>query len=71
MDDHQPVSDASTRDRRLGALGKSGWADLVLTGTSTLNGGGAQRKPLRVREPYDGRTCRLDAFNIACERRSK
>lgn len=55
----------------LGAPGKNGWADLVLTVTSTLDGGRADRKPLRVRVPYDGRTYRLDVFNIAYERWSK
>ncbi len=47
----------------LGAPGKNGWRDLMLTATSTRSDHKAGRKPLHVRVPYDGTAYDLKAFN--------
>ena len=49
----------------LGAPGKGGWRDLVLTVTARRSDHKPSRKPLHVRVPYDGSTYDLTAFNKA------
>ena len=47
----------------LGAPGRNGWRDLVLTAASTRSDHKPGRKPLHVRVPYDGTAYDLKAFN--------
>ena len=47
----------------LGAPGRSGWRDLVLTATSKRSDHKPGRKPLHVRVPYDGRVYDLKSFD--------
>ena len=49
----------------LGAAGKGGWRDLVLTVTARRSDRKPARKPLRVTVPYDGRSYGLKAFEKA------
>ena len=49
----------------LGAPGKNGWRDLVLTATSKRSDHKPARKPLHVRVPYDGHVYDLKAFTKA------
>ena len=49
----------------LGAPGKNGWRDLVLTATSKRSDHRPARKPLHVRVPYDGHAYDLKAFTSA------
>ena len=46
----------------LGAAGKGGWRDLVMTATSSRSDHGPVRKPLHVRVPYDGDAYPLVTF---------
>lgn len=47
----------------LGAPGRDGWRDLVLTATSKRSDHGPARTPLHVRVPDDGKGYDLRAFN--------
>ncbi len=47
----------------LGAPGKGGWRDLVLTATSKRSDRKPGRKPLHVRVPYDGHVYDLKSFD--------
>ncbi len=49
----------------LGAPGKGGWRDLMLTIVAKRSDHKPTRKPLHVRVPYDGSTYDLTAFNKA------
>ena len=47
----------------LGAPGKAGWRDLLLTATAKRSDHKPGRKPLHVRLPYDGHAYDLKSFN--------
>lgn len=55
----------------LGAPGKAGFRDLVLTMTARRSDHQPVRKPLHVTVPYDGSTYSLKAFNEASTRWNK